>query len=77
MAETYRSGSRVPASGIYRVSHDGHRLPHEVTLVAEQTFPACARCGDAVLFEVLQLAPWLDQWREKIILYQLPELDVA
>ena len=35
MADTYKTGDMVPHSGIYNVSHNEHRLPHEVTLIRE------------------------------------------
>ena len=43
-------GQVVPASGIYRVRHSQHRLPHEVTLVGNQQFPPCSSCKYEVTF---------------------------
>lgn len=40
---TFRTGEPIPESGIYRVIHKAHRLPHEVTLVWGQAFPRCAK----------------------------------
>src|SRR3954451_13882656 len=54
MAETYKTGDLVPQSGIYRVAHSEHRLPHEVTLLRANPFPPCAQCGNKVSFELLR-----------------------
>src|SRR5256885_14220300 len=54
MAETYKTGETVPHSGIYRVSHSEHRLPHEVTLLRANAFPPCSKCGNNVLFNLLR-----------------------
>ena len=48
MAETYKTGETVPHSGIYRVKHSEHRLPHEVTLLRANTFPPSSKCGNNV-----------------------------
>jgi hypothetical protein len=71
----YLSGQKVPASGIYQVRHEKHRLPHEVTLLRDQKFPSCEQCGTAVQFKVVRLIESLDQVREKIILNVLPVMD--
>jgi len=68
------SGQRVPASGVYEVRHAKHRLPHEVTLLRDQPFPPCARCGSAVHFKVVRLVDGLKR-REKIVLNMLPVMD--
>jgi hypothetical protein len=41
-------------SGVYRVSHDSHRLMHEATLLAGDVFPLCCRCGAQVRFELVR-----------------------
>jgi hypothetical protein len=69
----YLSGQKVPASGIYQVRHEKHRLPHEVTLLRDQKFPSCEQCGTE--FKVVRLIESLDQVREKIILNVLPVMD--
>jgi hypothetical protein len=46
-----KTGAIIPESGIYRVAHSAHRLPHEVTLLKGETFPKCQKCADAVTFE--------------------------
>jgi hypothetical protein len=42
----------VPSSGVYRVTHDEHRLMHEVTLLASERFPLCKQCKRQVRFEL-------------------------
>src|SRR5579859_6055896 len=49
----FASGKRIPESGIYRVSHTQHRLPHAVTLLKGEHFPVCLQCQEAVHFELL------------------------
>lgn len=71
----YRTGLTIPFSGIYLVRHKEHRLPHEVTLLKDETFPPCAQCDKAVQFELLmgisdlQLSPF------RVTLHQIPELE--
>ena len=50
----FETGHAVPESGIYRVTHAGHRLPHAVTICKGETFPRCARCADLVVFELVR-----------------------
>ena len=48
MADTteYKPGQDVPASGIYRVTHDkNHAQEHEVTCVRGKRFPPCRGCA--------------------------------
>ena len=71
----FRTGQKVPQSGIYRVTHQEHRLPHEVTLLKDADFPRCSKCQEAVSFEVVSLAPRLDTLRERVTLYELPDLN--
>lgn len=47
-------GDTVPASGVYRVEHDSHRLMHEATLLADTRFPLCKHCKDAVRFRLVR-----------------------
>ncbi len=51
-----KSGARVPSSGVYRVSHDGHRSEHFVTLLAGEVLPLCVKCGDSVRFDLVRAA---------------------
>ena len=71
----YLSGQKVPASGIYEVRHAKHRLPNEVTLLRDQQFPPCSRCGTVVQFKVMRLVDGFDERRGKIILNVLPVMD--
>ncbi len=70
----FRTGERVPESGIYRVVHAEHRLPHEVTLLKDSEFPRCSKCSEHATFEVVTLAPRLSQLRERVTLYELPDM---
>ena len=72
---SYTTGQRVPASGIYEVRHRKHRVAHEVTLLRDQLFPPCARCGTAVQFKILRVVEGVDDRRGKIILNVLPVID--
>lgn len=53
MANQHRPGDLVTVSGIYRIVHDRHRLPHECVLVVGQRFPDCRQCGQRVRFELI------------------------
>ena len=76
MATTYRSSEVIPVSGIYRVLHAQHRLPHEVTLVEGQTFPPCAKCHEEVRFELVRGVPALERERRgSVSLYELPVIE--
>lgn len=72
----FKTGERIEESGIYRVHHMAHRLPHEVTLIADQAFPRCEKCQDEVSFELLHAAhsgaemAGADTFR--VYLYELP-----
>jgi len=75
---TFRTGEPIPESGIYRVVHQAHRLPHEVTLLRDQTFPRCTKCQDAVQFELVRAATEiLNEHDFRVFLYELPEEDDA
>ena len=72
-----RTGCTVPESGIYRVSHPQHRLPDEVTLLSNQSFPRCSRCSDPVFYKLVRSAPAAGTSHGEpfsITLYELPEL---
>lgn len=43
-------GAIAPRSGVYRVYHYAHRMPHLVTITKGMIFPKCKRCGDKVSF---------------------------
>jgi hypothetical protein len=72
---TFCTDEMVPQSGIYRVRHSGHRVPHEVTLLRDQYFPRCAKCETAVIFELVRAM--MDESETAILspricLYELP-----
>jgi len=48
----YRSGEAVPCTGLYRVSHYQHRMPHDAVLRHGEVFPACNKCGERVMFRL-------------------------
>lgn len=74
MTMRYSTGDLVPATGIYRVTHNLHRLPHEAVLLANERFPRCARCNSDVLFELAYAAPdLLPTYRTRI--YELPVVE--
>jgi hypothetical protein len=75
---TFGTNEKIPESGIYRVTHRRHRLPHEVTLLRDQQFPRCAKCQDAVVFELVRAVTFTDESLEQypqIRLYELPVLE--
>jgi hypothetical protein len=75
---TFRTDQIVPQSGVYRVQHRKHRLPHEVTLLRDNTFPRCAQCKNAVMFELLQAVKdetGTTGLSTRIYLYELPVID--
>lgn len=70
----FRTGELISESGIYRVIHEGHRLPHEVSLFSDQVFPRCAKCNDAVKFELIHAATdFLNEHGFRIYLYELDD----
>src|SRR5438270_6623078 len=71
----FRCGDKILESGIYRVVHRNHRLPHEVTLLRDQLFPKCTRCEDSVYFELVRSAPDITLGPFKVALYELPVTD--
>jgi hypothetical protein len=75
VSKEFRAGSVVPYSGIYRVVHENHRLPHEVILIRGDAFPRCAKCDSAVTFELIQ-AGSASSLRGAARINELPVLDV-
>jgi len=69
--KTFKTGQSVPQSGIYRVTHSDHRLPHEVTLLRAQDFPPCSKCGVKVRFKLLR---GVTVASFQIVLNSLPEV---
>jgi hypothetical protein len=49
-ASRFSPGATAPRSGVYRVHHYAHRIPHLVTVTAGTALPKCKRCGDKVRF---------------------------
>jgi len=74
-ARQFHCGEKIPESGIYRVVHGDHRLPHEVTLLRDQLFPKCSRCEGSVYFELVRSAPDITLGPFKVTLYALPAAD--
>ncbi len=70
----FQTGALAPETGIYRVVHVSHRLPHEVVVLKGERFPRCAKCDDAVLFDLVHAAPDLYQHTPHRV-YELPVLD--
>jgi hypothetical protein len=52
-ADRIKPGEAVPVSGVYRVYHHAHRMPHSVYIPAGTIAPLCRRCGDKVEFGLL------------------------
>jgi hypothetical protein len=71
----FSCGDKIPESGIYRVVHRDHRLPHEVTLLRDQIFPKCTKCEQSVYFELVRSAPDITLAPFKVALYALPTTD--
>ena len=46
----FKAGQVAPRSGVYRVHHYAHRMPHLVIVLAGIVFPKCRRCGEKVRF---------------------------
>ncbi len=66
----------VRQSGIYKVRHKKHRLPHEVTLLRDQYFPRCAQCDTAVIFELVRaVMDEAETGTSQIHLYELPAIE--
>ena len=40
----------APRSGVYRVHHYAHRMPHLVIVLAGTVLPKCKHCADKVQF---------------------------
>ena len=54
------SGAIAPRSGVYRVHHYAHRIPHFVIITAGTVLPGCKRCGDRVRFVPMVAAERLE-----------------
>lgn len=74
--ETFATDDPARVTGIYRVIHSAHRLPHEVVILQGERFPRCSKCSESVRFQLLQAVierPVPGQFR--IALYELPEIE--
>jgi hypothetical protein len=75
----YKTGEEIPASGVYRVAHSAHRLPHEVMLLRGERFPKCQLCSGSVTFRLLRAAKETTRDEKcltfSVALYELPVLD--
>ena len=71
-----RTGCSISESGVYRVIHAEHRLPREITLIKDQSFPRCSKCAEPVYFELVRSAPFVGANPKgfTVMLYELPEL---
>ncbi|HLJ87146.1 MAG TPA: hypothetical protein VKZ53_10005 [Candidatus Angelobacter sp.] len=49
---TYHPGEQVPQTGLYRVFHYQHRMPHDVLIDQGRSFPTCDKCGSRVAFQL-------------------------
>jgi hypothetical protein len=56
-----KPGMSAHRSGLYRVYHYKHRLPHEVFIPAGTVFPKCKKCGEMVQFAPLLAGEDLSQ----------------
>jgi hypothetical protein len=54
--KVYKPGQTVPSSGIYKVLHAEHRLPHKASFKAQEKFPQCGKCAAQVRFELMVAA---------------------
>jgi hypothetical protein len=70
----FRTDERVPASGIYSVSHARHRLAGTIALFRDETFPKCNRCDDPVTFTLIHWVPALDYLSDPGVRISLVEL---
>jgi hypothetical protein len=72
--DRFQTGATVPTTGIYKIIHAEHRLPHEVILSGGDIFPRCAKCSDVVIFELLREVRAKFEY-QPIQVYELPEID--
>jgi hypothetical protein len=50
--QALKPGDTVPVSGIYRVSHLKHRVPHDVLAIRGEELPPCRTCAGDVRFHM-------------------------
>lgn len=71
-----KTGTLIPETGIYKVIHSQHRLPHEVILFENEQFPRCSKCGEQVAFELVY--PAKEVYADssfRVVLHELPTID--
>lgn len=68
----FATGSVIPASGIYSVSHPPHKLPNEIILIKNEQFPRCAKCDVPVTFMLIRA---VHSAYQPVHVYELPVLD--
>ncbi len=72
--KAFATGEAVPVTGVYRVIHRAHRLPHKVVILKDHHFPRCAKCQQNVLFDLIHAMP--DLYQHSIYqIYELPATD--
>lgn len=49
----FMPGERADVAGVYRVIHDRHRHPHELSVRAGEAFPRCRACDDRVRYTLV------------------------
>ncbi len=60
LGRVYRTGDRIPASGIYQVAeHADHDEPFSTALVIHESFPRCAVCEQEVVYRLVHAAPYI------------------
>lgn len=55
-SDRLKPGDTVAQSGVYRVYHHAHRLPHSVFIAAGTVLPKCRRCAERVEFGLLMVS---------------------
>jgi hypothetical protein len=70
----YKTGDVVPQTGIYRVIHGAHRLPHEAVVLEGFKFPRCQKCSDLVRFQLTHSDPALYRQARHYV-FELPVID--
>ena len=70
----YKTGEIVPQTGIYRVIHGAHRLPHEAVVIEGFKFPRCQKCSGFVRFELIHSDPAVYR-HARYYVFELPVID--
>jgi hypothetical protein len=61
VGDEFEPGDAVPKSGIYRVIHDHHTQPHEVTCIYGKVFLPCHVCGQHSRFRLVTAAKHIER----------------